>query len=84
MACLHIENICKTSLEVHFTPKPDIHYMAFAGWWFDINKTEMSSGNTSPLKIEGLMPGMTYLVWLTEADGKSLKDTDRIEVTMPK
>lgn len=77
-----IKNITKTSLEVHFTPKPDIYYMAFAGWWFDIYKTEMSNGKTSPLKIEGLMPSMTYLVWLTEADGKSLKDSDRIEVKM--
>jgi hypothetical protein len=84
MVYLDIKNICKTSLEVHFTPKPNMYYMAFAGSWFDINKREMASGETSPLKIEGLMPGMTYLVWLTEADGKSLNDTDRIEITMPK
>lgn len=79
-----IQNITKTSLEVFFTPKPDMYYMAFAGWWYDIYKREMSRGKESPLKIEGLMPGMTYLVWLTEADGKSLKDSDKIEVTMPK
>jgi hypothetical protein len=81
---MNIKNITRTSLEVHFTPSNNNYYSAFAGYWFDIYKTEMKSGEESPLIIENLMPGMSYLVWLTEVDGKSLKSSDRIEITMPK